>query len=66
MGYEVRIDHRSVGEFPTQEAALARGRQELKARPDCEPEVIDTTTGKPFAPVPSRGWREQLAKKVGY
>jgi hypothetical protein len=55
-----------VGEFPTEEAALAGVRQELKACPDCEPEVIDTTTGKPFAPAASHGWREHLAKKVGY
>jgi len=66
MGYEVRLDQRSVGEFPTTEAALARVRDELKARPDCEPESIDTATGKPFAPAASRGWREQLAKEVGY
>lgn len=66
MGYEVRIDRHSVGEFATTEAALARVREALKLRPDCEPEIIDLATGRPFAPAASRRWREQLAKQVGY
>jgi hypothetical protein len=66
MRYEVRIDSRSVGEFPTTEAALAHVREALKLRPDCEPEIIDSATGRPFAPAASLGWREQLAHKVGY
>jgi len=54
MGYEVRIDRRSVGEFATTEAALARVREALKLHPDCEPQIIDLSTGKPFALAASR------------
>jgi len=66
MGYEVRIDRQFVASYPSSEEAVARVRFELRAKPDCEPEILDTMTGKPFAPASSRGWREQLANEVGY
>ena len=66
MRYKVRINKRPVARFATSEEALARVRQELRGQPDCEPEIFDAETGKPFEPAASRGWREQLAKEVGY
>ncbi|HEX5325284.1 MAG TPA: hypothetical protein VFW75_01320 [Acetobacteraceae bacterium] len=66
MRYQVHIEKREVGSFATSEEALAWVRRELKTRPDCEPEILDGETGQPFAPAASRGWRDQLAKTVGY
>ncbi len=66
MAYELRIDRQPAGTFERSEDAVARVRQALKNRPDCEPEIIDTATGKPFAPAASRGWREHLANEVGF
>ena len=66
MGYEVRIDRQLVASYPNSEAAVARVRLELRTRPNCEPEILDTTTGEPFAPASSRDWREQLAGEIGY
>ena len=66
MAYEVRIGGKAVGAFDTTEAALDHVRGAIKAAPDCEPEIFDTETGKPFAPAASKGWREHLANNVGY
>lgn len=66
MSYEVRINGQTVAHFATTDEALARVREELKLRPDHEPEILDSSTGKPFAPASSRGWRDQLANEVGY
>ena len=64
MAYEVRIDTKPVGTVDTSEAALDRVRDEIRGRPDCEPEIIDTTTGRAFEPASSKGWREDLTKAL--
>jgi hypothetical protein len=64
--YAVHIDRKPVASFPTSEEALALVRQELKTRPNCEPEILDTETGRPLEPAASRGWRDQLANEIGY
>ncbi|HST75982.1 MAG TPA: hypothetical protein VLJ20_11470 [Acetobacteraceae bacterium] len=64
MAYEVRIDSKPVGTFDDTEAALDRVRDEIGRRPDCEPEIIDTSTGRAFEPASSKGWREHLTKTI--
>ncbi len=64
MAYEVRIDSKPVGTFDTSEAALERVRDELKRRPDCEPEILDTSTGRAFQPASSKRWQEHLTKTI--
>jgi len=66
MSYELRVGGHGVGRFETSDEALAKAREMLRADPDCQMEIIDTATGRPFEPAASRGWREDLAGKVGY
>ncbi len=66
MPFELRIDKRSVATFDSSEDALTRAREAVQARPDCEPEIIDTATGRAFEPAASQRWRDELANKVGY
>ena len=66
MAYELRIDGRSCGRWDTPEAAEQAAREAVQARPNCEPEVIDTATGQPYSPAASEAWRDDLANKIGY
>ena len=66
MAYELRIDGRAAGRFEQSEDAVEAVKRLLQQRPDCEPEIFDLETGKPFAPAASRGWREHLANMVGF
>jgi hypothetical protein len=66
MPYELRVDGKSVQIFDTEEEAIAHAREAMQARPECEPEIWDTTTGKPAAPAASKAWRDDLARKVGF
>ena len=66
MGYELRVAGAVIGTFDQPEAAVEAARLALRSQPDSEPEIIDTATGKPFAPAASRGWREYLANKIGF
>lgn len=64
MAYEVRIASKPVAIFDTSEAALERVREEIARQPDCDPEIIDTTTGHAFEPAASKGWRDHLTKTM--
>ena len=66
MPFELRINKRTVAIFDSSDEALARARDEVKAQPDCEPEVLDAATGQAIAPGASMRSRDELAKKVGY
>jgi hypothetical protein len=66
MGYELRRDGRSLGTFDNPEDALTRVRVMLKTDPNCEPEVLDSHTGRAFEPAASLSWRDELAGKIGY
>ena len=66
MPFEVRMEGKAVGTFDTSEEALERVRAAVKDHPDCEPEIIDTATGRAFEPAASKSWREHLANNVGY
>ena len=66
MAFELRINGRNCGTFPTQAAAVARASEIVRETPDIEPEIIDTETGHAAAPGASKAAREDLAKKIGY
>jgi hypothetical protein len=66
MTYELRLGGRTIGLYDDQEDALVRVRRMMQRDADCEPEVIDTRTGRAFEPAASLRWREELASKIGY
>jgi hypothetical protein len=66
MPYELYIDKRLTGRFDSSEEALEHAREAVKSRSDCEPEIIDTATGRAFEPAASQRWRDDLANKVGF
>ena len=66
MPYELRLDSNTVLTFDSEEEAMARVREEMLARPDLEPELLDTATGKPVTPAASKADRDDLSNKVGY
>jgi hypothetical protein len=66
MPYELRAKGRAVQTFDTEDEAVAGARELIRTQPDSDPEIWDTTTGKPAAPAASKAWREDLARKVGF
>ena len=66
MAYELHIDKKLVGTFDSSEEALAQAREAVKTQPDCEPEILDSETGRAFGPAASQRWRDELSNKVGY
>ncbi len=66
MPYELYINKQRVAVFDDPDEAVARASEEVKARPDCEPEILDAATGKAFEPAASQRWRDELANKVGF
>jgi len=66
MVYEVRVNGIAVGYFASQQEAVACVRLVLQEQVDCEPEILDSETGRAVAPGSSRRWREHLANEVGY
>ncbi len=67
MAYELRINGKRVAEHERAEEAVEAveaARAALQTRPECEPEIFDTTTGKPLEPAASVGWREHLAQTL--
>jgi hypothetical protein len=66
MPYELRMAGQAVQTFDTEEEALVHAREAMQKRPESEPEILDTTTGKPVAPGASKTDRDDLATKVGF
>ena len=66
MPYELRCPGRPAATFDTEPEAVAAAREILVEDPDAEVDVIDTATGKPAPPGASKGWREDLKKRVGF
>ncbi|MFL5256506.1 MAG: hypothetical protein ACJ8AI_27150 [Rhodopila sp.] len=66
MPYELRTPGRPAEQFETPEAAEAKARDLIKADADAQVEVIDLTTGRPYAPAAGAGDREHLSRKVGF
>ncbi len=66
MPYDLRIPGQPSRPFHTEAEAVAAAREALLADPDAEPEIFDTSTGKPCAPAASKSWREELASRTGF
>jgi hypothetical protein len=66
MGYELRINGRTAQVYDDPQDAIERVRRLVKSNCDIEPEVLDTRTGRAFAPAASIDWREELATKIGF
>ena len=66
MAYELRARGHTVQTFDTEDEAVAGALELMRTQPDSDPEIRDTTTGKPAAPAASKAWREDLARKVGF
>jgi hypothetical protein len=66
MPYEFRMDGKSVQTFDTEEEAVSHAKDAMRTRPESEPEIFDTVTGKPISPGASKAWRDDLASKVGF
>jgi hypothetical protein len=66
MPYELRIDGKPVETFDSEEEAMHHARNAMRTRPESEPEILDTATGKPVSPGASKAWRDDLARKVGF
>ncbi len=64
MAYELRIDGKTTAVHERAEEAVEAARAALQSRPECEPEIFDTTTDKPFESAASVGWREHLAQTL--
>ncbi len=66
MAYELHVDRNHVATFQSLDEALARAREMLLSKPDCEPEILDSETKRAVEPASSRRWREELSQKVGF
>lgn len=66
MSYEVRIAGHEPERFDNVEEAELRARAAIRANADAQVEVIDLSTGRPYAPGAGAGDREDLARKVGF
>lgn len=66
MRYELRMNGQSVQTFDTEEEAIAHAREAMRSQPESEPEILDTTTGKPIGPAADKASRDDLARKVGF
>ena len=66
MGFELRIGGQAVGRFDSADAAEARARSLVRQNADIVIEIIDLSTGRPYAPAAGAGDRDALAGKVGF
>jgi hypothetical protein len=66
MSYELRNNGHKIGIYACSEDALDRVRVMMKLDVDCEPEVLDTQTGRAFELAASLRWRDELAAKIGF
>lgn len=66
MPYELRIDGKVEDRFETSEEAENRARAVVRENPDRVVEVIDLSTGRPYAPAASAGDRDAMARKIGF
>lgn len=66
MAFELHIDRKHIATFATLDDALARARDAVREKPDCETEILDSETRRAVEPASSRRWREELSHKIGY
>jgi hypothetical protein len=66
MPYELRVGGRAAGRYETSDEAEGQARQIIRSDADSVVEIIDLSTGRPYAPAAGVGDREALAKKIGF
>ena len=66
MPYELRTNGRPAGRFETSDEAERQAREMMRQNADNVVEIIDLTSGQPYAPAASVEDREALARKIGF
>jgi hypothetical protein len=66
MTYELWINGQPGGRFETSDEAEAHARSLLQQSADNSLEIIDLSTGRPYAPAASAEEREAMARKIGF
>jgi len=66
MTYELRIHGRTEHQYETPEEAEMRARALLADNADCEIEIFDLSTGRPYAPAASAQDRETMSREIGF
>ena len=66
MPYELRTPGGPPEQFDRAEDAEARARDLIRADADTQIDVIDLTTGRPYAPAAAADDRNRIAGKIGY
>ncbi|WP_428542168.1 hypothetical protein [Rhodopila sp.] len=66
MGFELRIGGQAIDRFETSDDAEARARELVRENADIVVEIIDLSTGRPYAPAAGAGERDALAGKIGF
>lgn len=66
MAYELQVQGQPRARYETSDEAEARARAILQIDADCVIEIIDLSTGRPYAPAASRADRNALAQKIGF
>lgn len=66
MPFIVRLGDKTIATYETEDEALARANEIVRADADQQPEVLDAQTGRAVAPGASARSRERLARKVGF
>ena len=64
MPYELRIGGRAEGQFDTSDEAVARAKVVVREDADRVVEVIDLSTGRPYAPASSADERDAMARTI--
>ena len=66
MSFELRIGGQAIDRFDSADDAEARARSLVRENADIVIEIIDLSTGRPYAPAAGAGDRDSLAGKVGF
>lgn len=66
MAYELRVSGRAEGRYENSDAAEERARAIIRGDADSIVEIIDLTTGRPYAPGAGAQERDEMARKIGF
>ncbi|WP_428492405.1 hypothetical protein [Rhodopila sp.] len=66
MSFELRIGGRSIDRFESSDDAETRAKELVRENADIVVEIIDLSTGRPYAPAAGAGDRDALAGKIGF
>ena len=66
MSFELRIGGQGVERFEQADEAEVRARGLVRENADIIVEIIDLSTGRPYAPAAGAGERDSLAGKIGF